>query len=131
MSVWAVVLAGGVGSRFWPLSTPDRPKQLLPLIEAGTPLLVSTVRRLAAVAGPERTLILTNDGLVTAIGALLPDVPRENVIAEPKPAGTARALTWAAHEIARRAGPDAVMVCVHADWSIGNEPEFVRVLQRA
>ena len=130
-SRWTVVLAGGVGSRFWPLSTPERPKQLLPLIEEGSPLLVSTVRRLAPVAPPERTLILTNAGLVTAIGALLPDVPRENVIAEPKPAGTAAALAWAAHEIERRAGPEAVMVCVHADWAIGNEPEFVRVLQRA
>ena len=128
---WTVVLAGGVGSRFWPLSTPQRPKQLLPLIEEGQPLLASTVRRLAPIAGAERTLILTNSALVTPIGALLPEVPRENLIAEPKPAGTAAALAWAANEIARRAGRDAVMVCVHADWSIGNEPEFVRVLQRA
>jgi mannose-1-phosphate guanylyltransferase len=128
---WAVVLAGGVGSRFWPLSTPERPKQLLPLIEEGTPLLAATMRRLAPVAGPERTLVLTNAGLVDSIGALLPAVPRENLIAEPKPAGTAAALAWAAHEIERRAGPDAVMVCVHADWSIGNEPEFARVLVRA
>ena len=128
---WTVVLAGGIGSRFWPLSTPERPKQLLPLVDADTSLLAATVRRLAPIAGPERTLILTNAGLVTAIGALLPEVPRDNLIAEPKPAGTAAALAWAAHEIERRAGPDAVMVCVHADWSIGNEAEFVRVLQRA
>lgn len=128
---WTVVLAGGVGSRFWPLSTPERPKQLLPLIEADTPLLAATVRRLAPLAGPERTLILTNAGLVPAIGALLPEVPRENLIAEPQPAGTAAALAWAAREIERRAGPGAVMCCVHADWAIGNEAEFVRVLGRA
>jgi mannose-1-phosphate guanylyltransferase len=128
---WCVVLAGGVGSRFWPLSTPERPKQLLPLIEEGTPLLAATVRRLTSLADPSRTLILTNAGLVTPIAELLPDVPRENLIAEPKPAGTAAALAWAAHEIARRAGPTAVMCCVHADWAIGNEPEFARVLERA
>ncbi|HVZ48517.1 MAG TPA: sugar phosphate nucleotidyltransferase, partial [Gemmatimonadaceae bacterium] len=55
---WAVVLAGGVGSRFWPLSTPERPKQLLPLVTA-QPMLLDTLDRLAPVAPPERTLVLT------------------------------------------------------------------------
>ena len=55
MSRWAVVLAGGVGSRFWPLSTPDRPKQLLPLV-TDEPLLADAVARLAPLVPPERTL---------------------------------------------------------------------------
>lgn len=123
MTRWTVVLAGGVGSRFWPLSTPRRPKQLLPLIEE-TPLLAATLSRLTTVAGPARTLVLTNASLVDAIAAVATSVPRENIVAEPAPAGTAAALTWAAHLIARRDGPDAVMICVHADWSIGDEEEF-------
>lgn len=130
MSPWIVVLAGGVGSRFWPLSTPDRPKQLLPLV-TDTPLLADALERLAPLAPPSQTLVLTNDALVPAIRAMAPALPAENVIAEPRPAGTAAALTWAAHEIARRAGNDAVMISVHADWAIGDPDDFRATLSRA
>ena len=106
---WAVVLAGGVGSRFWPLSTPERPKQLLPLITE-RPMLSDTLRRLGPLAPAERTLVLTNASLADAVRRLAPELPPDNVIAEPKPAGTAAALTWAAAEIERRAGRDAVMI---------------------
>ena len=130
MRVWAVVLAGGVGSRFWPLSTPQRPKQLLPLVDSA-PLLANTLRRLAPLAPPARTLVLTNASLRGPIGELAPEIPAANLVAEPKPAGMAAALAWAAAEIARRDGPEAVMVCVHADWSIGDEDGFRDTLQRA
>ena len=95
MSRWAVVLAGGIGSRFWPLSTPMRPKQLLPLVTS-EPLLADAVARLGPIVPPERVLILTNVTLVPPIAALLPAIPRENLIAEPRAGGTAAALTWAA-----------------------------------
>jgi mannose-1-phosphate guanylyltransferase len=130
VSGWAVVLAGGVGSRFWPLSTPQRPKQLLPLA-GDAPLLADTLARLSSLAAPERTLVLTNASLVEPIASLAPEVPRQNIIAEPKPAGTAAALAWAAAEIARRAGEDTVMTCVHADWAIGDAPAFVETLRTA
>lgn len=130
MTQWAVVLAGGVGSRFWPLSTPQRPKQLLPLVDR-EPMLAAAVRRLGAVADPAHTLILTNASLAGAVAELLPQVPRENVIAEPRPAGTAAALAWAASEIARRTGPESLMVCVHADSAIADERTFVETLRRA
>ena len=110
MSRWAVVLAGGVGSRFWPLSTPSRPKQLLPLVTS-EPLLADAVARLAPIAPPDRVLILTNESLVPAIARAAARAFRaENLIAEPRAGGTAAALAWAAHEIARRDGPDAVMI---------------------
>jgi len=127
---WAVILAGGVGSRFWPLSTPGRPKQLLPLI-GDSPLLADTVARLAPLVPPERTLIVTNASLSAAVRSLLPRLPAENVIAEPRAAGTAPALAWAAETIARRGSADDVMLCVHADWAIGNDPEFRATLARA
>jgi mannose-1-phosphate guanylyltransferase len=130
MSRWAVVLAGGIGSRFWPLSTPSRPKQLLPLV-TNEPLLADSVARLAPIVPSERVLILTNDTLVPPIAALLPHIPRENLIAEPRAGGTAAALTWAAQEIARRDGPDAVMMSVHADWSVADAAGFQRALTRA
>ncbi|MEP6494774.1 MAG: sugar phosphate nucleotidyltransferase, partial [bacterium] len=80
---------------------------------------------------PDRVLILTNPALVPAIAALLPDIPRENIIAEPRVGGTAGALTWSAQEIARRDGPSAVMMSVHADWAVADAAGFQRALTRA
>jgi mannose-1-phosphate guanylyltransferase len=130
MSTWVVVLAGGVGSRFWPLSTPERPKQLLPLVGERA-LLEEAVRRLEPLVDPAQVLILTNGTLKTAVERLLPDVPPENVIAEPRAGGTAAALAWGAQEITRRDGPEAVMISVHADWSVGNPGRFVETLAAA
>ncbi len=130
MNRWAVILAGGVGSRFWPLSTPQRPKQLLPLVDEA-PLLLNTARRLAPAVPAERTLVITNASLADAVRSSLPTVPAENVIAEPRAAGTGPALTWAALEITRRDVDTSVMLCVHADWAIGDESEFRSTLERA
>jgi mannose-1-phosphate guanylyltransferase len=130
VSRWAVVLAGGVGSRFWPLSTPERPKQLLPLV-TDKPLLHDAVQRLSTIVDPDHTLILTNDALTKPIRQLLGNVPRENILAEPRPAGTAAALTWAALSIEQRDGKDATMICVHADWAIGDDARYRETLLRA
>ena len=135
MTRWAVILAGGVGSRFWPLSTPTRPKQLLPLVDRD-PLLANATRRMAAVAEPVNTLVLTNAELRDAVVRVLPGIPVENVIAEPRPSGTAAALAWAASEIVARETAnsgvsDGVMVCIHADWAIANEAMFASTLRDA
>lgn len=129
-NLWVVVLAGGVGSRFWPLSTSQRPKQLLPLVTE-RPLLAEAMERLRPIASSARTLILTNASLVEPIAALLPEIPRENLIAEPRPRGTGPALAWAAEKIRERAGEDAVMISVHADWSIGDAEGFRAALRAA
>lgn len=130
MTRWAVILAGGIGSRFWPLSTPERPKQLLPLVD-DKPLLVNTLERLNAIVPLERTLVLTNASLANAVAAVAPALPRQNIIAEPRPAGTAAALAWAAREIEARSGPDSTMICVHADWAIGDDDGFRNALVAA
>lgn len=129
---WAVILAGGVGSRFWPISTPERPKQLLPLA-GDQSLLHDTLRRLQPLVPGDRTLVLTNEALVPAIAAASAPfgVPAANMLAEPVPAGTAAALAWAAVQIERRAGRDAVMLCVHADWAVAEEDKFRAALSRA
>lgn len=130
MSRWGVVLAGGVGSRFWPLSTPERPKQLLPL--AGeNPLLVDAVERMRPIIDAAHLLVLTNASLTKAIRALVKDLPPDNLVAEPKPAGTAAALAWAARTIAKRDGPDATMISVHADWAIADAERFRQTLLTA
>lgn len=130
MSRWGVVLAGGTGTRFWPLSTPSRPKQLLALVDS-KPLIANTLERFTPIVDAERILVLTNESLVEPIRALLPTLPGENVIAEPKPAGTAAALTWAAQEIKRRDAQDPVMLSVHADWAIGDAEAFRASLTQA
>jgi mannose-1-phosphate guanylyltransferase len=126
---WAVVLAGGVGSRFWPVSTPQRPKQLLPLVDDDA-LLINALDRLAPLVPLERTLILTNAALAPAIVAACA-IPTGNVLVEPIPAGTAAALAWAALVIEQRAGPAAPLICVHADWAIGDAAGFRAALERA
>lgn len=129
MTRWAVILAGGIGSRFWPLSTPARPKQLLPLVDRD-PLLANAARRMAAIAEPANTLVLTNADLRDAVARVLPGLPAENVIAEPRPSGTAAALAWAASEIVQR-DKDGIMVCIHADWAIGDGAKFASTLREA
>lgn len=123
-SMWAIVLAGGIGSRFWPLSSPERPKQLLNLI-GEQPLIAETVSRLSPLIPPERVLVLTSRDIAVAIHAAIPEVPEANMLVEPRPLGTAAALAWGAQEIVRRAGPETVFCCVHADLAVAF-PEFFR-----
>ncbi|HEY5490870.1 MAG TPA: mannose-1-phosphate guanylyltransferase [Gemmatimonadaceae bacterium] len=127
---WVVVLAGGVGSRFWPLSTPERPKQFLPLL-SDQPMLRDTLDRLAPVAPAAQTLVLTNAELTAGVARIAPELADGHIVAEPRPAGTTAALAWAASRIAQRAGPDAVMVSVHADWAISDVPRFQDALRLA
>ena len=122
MSVWAVILAGGSGSRFWPLSMPERPKQLLPLA-GDRPLLVQAVNRLDGLVPPDRIVLLTGPFLADHVAALLPEVPRAHILAEPRAASTAPALAWAAHWISQR-DPGAQMLSLHADWAVGDDRAF-------
>lgn len=130
VALWAVVFAGGIGSRFWPLSTPARPKPLLALVSEQT-LIEDTVGRLQPAIPPERVLILTSRDIAPAIRSVTRDVPEENVLVEPRPLGTAAALAWAAQELQRRAGPSAMCCAVHADLAVGFPEEFRRTLRRA
>lgn len=120
---FAVILAGGVGSRFWPASRPERPKQLLPL-GSHRPLIVDTVERAIQLAGPERTVIVTGDRLVQPFRDVLPQLTSDSFLVEPRPRGTGPALAWAAHEIACR-DPEATMVSLHADHVIEPLERFI------
>jgi mannose-1-phosphate guanylyltransferase len=120
-----VILAGGVGSRFWPVSTPARPKQLLPLASE-RPLIRDTVDRIVPLVPPERLRILTGPHLAGPILDALPELGPGNLLLEPAARGTAPVLAWAAAEIERR-DPDAVMVSLHSDHVI-HPPEAFRAL---
>lgn len=129
MNTWAVILAGGAGTRFWPLSTAERPKQLLPLA-GDRPLLAQAVRRLDGLVPPNRVLILTGPFLVERVTELVPEVPAVQVLAEPRAASTAPALVWGANWIARR-DPGAQMLSLHADWAVGDDAAFRVAAERA
>ena len=130
LAMWAVVFAGGIGSRFWPLSTPQRPKSLLSLV-TGNPLLADTVGRLQPLIQPERVLVVTSEDIAPAIREAVRDVPTENILVEPRPLGTAAALAWGAAEVSRRAGPAAVLCAMHADLAVAFPGAFRESLQRA
>ncbi|MFQ5889270.1 MAG: mannose-1-phosphate guanylyltransferase [Gemmatimonadota bacterium] len=126
---FVVVLAGGIGSRFWPASTPDRPKQLLPL--AGPrPLIVDTVERAVALAGWERIRILTGARLAEAFSRTLPELGADHFLVEPRARGTGPALAWAASHF-EAIEPGAVMVSLHADHMISPIEGFRETLDRA
>jgi mannose-1-phosphate guanylyltransferase len=124
-----VILAGGVGSRFWPVSTPSRPKQLLPLASS-RPLVEDTVARILPLVPQERLRILTGAHLAGPILGALPGLGPGNLLLEPRAAGTAPVLAWAAAELERR-DPDAVMISLHADHVIEPASAFRGLLARA
>jgi mannose-1-phosphate guanylyltransferase len=129
-ALWAVVFAGGIGSRFWPLSTPERPKPLLRLV-GDRPLIADTLNRLHPLIPAERTLVLTSADIAEAIRAAIPELPEKNMLVEPRPLGTAAALAWGAQEIVNRVGRKTVFIAMHADLSAQYEDEFRRALRRA
>jgi len=122
LSTWAAILAGGSGTRFWPLSTPERPKQFLSLT-GDRPLLAQAVGRLHGLVPPERILILTGPFLVDRVAATVPEVPAANIFAEPRAASTAPALAWAAHWIAKH-DPGGQMLSLPDDWAVGDDRAF-------
>jgi len=114
--LFAVVMAGGAGTRFWPLSRRSRPKQLLPLA-GGRSLLAATVERLSPLVTPARTLVVTSEAVRGAVREELPGIPAENVLAEPEGRDTAACIGWVAWRLARTS-PSAVMVVLPADHLI-------------
>jgi mannose-1-phosphate guanylyltransferase len=125
---WAVILAGGSGTRFWPLSTPDTPKQLLPL-SGTTSTAEESVERLTGLVPRERVLIVAGASLAPRLQERL-ELPTENVLVEPRAASTAPALVWATWE-ARRRDPEAEVLSLHADWVVGDPERFRRTSDHA
>lgn len=126
---WAVVMAGGSGTRFWPLSRRARPKQFLPLSGA-TSLLERTVSRIAPLIPRERVLVVTSEALLPATRAELPEIPAENFLAEPMGRNTAPCIGWAALAVRRR-DPNGILVVLAADQHVTDEPGYLRVCERA
>jgi len=124
---YAVILAGGRGERFWPLSTARRPKQLLDLV-GDRSLLAQAVTRLAGLVPPERVLVITNDDLVDACREAAPELLPEQVIGEPVGRDTAPAAALAC-ALVRRLDPEASFAILTADHVIGDLPLYRKTLE--
>lgn len=125
----AVVMAGGSGTRFWPQSRRDRPKQLLPLAGPET-MLQATVGRIAPLVDGERTLIVTSRRLSEETQRQLPTIPPGNILQEPCGRNTAPCVGWAALELLRR-DANATMLVIPADHVIRPEAAFLDAVQKA
>ncbi len=129
--VYAVIMAGGAGTRFWPASRSHRPKQLLPLGEnPHESLLAATVRRIAPLVPPQDVFIATGAHLLEATARDLPTVPRAQLLAEPVPRNTAPCIGWATSVIAR-VDPDALIAVLPSDHFIRDEDGFRRTMEAA
>ncbi len=127
MAIYAVIMAGGVGSRLWPRSRQDTPKQFLDVFNDAS-LIQNTFARLQPLVEPENVYVVTNQRSVEQTRDHLPVVPPANVLAEPTARNTAPAIAFAA-AVLHAKDPDAVMIVLSADHAIHNVAAFHEVLQ--
>jgi len=125
-----VIMAGGSGTRFWPLSRRRRPKQLLALGDSDLTMLAATVRRIRPLAKIEDLYVVTGAAIVDDVARLVPDALVDNILAEPFGRNTAPCVGWAALRVRRR-DPRGIMAVLPADHVIGDEEAFREVARRA
>lgn len=125
--MYGVILAGGTGERFWPLSRRENPKQFLPLFGQRT-MLQLTMDKLKGLITAQNVFVVTDKAYEDLVAAQLPELPLENIICEPCGRDTAAAVGLAAEHIAHR-DPQGIMVVLPADHYIADVEEFRRVLK--
>jgi mannose-1-phosphate guanylyltransferase len=127
---FALILAGGGGTRLWPASRRSRPKQLLTL-GGSESLLAGTFSRVSRILGAEHTLIVTAADQADAVRRALPELPPDNLVVEPAARNTGPAVGLGAVAVARRAGDNARLAILPSDAFIADQPEFAKVMGAA
>ncbi len=121
---YLVVMAGGMGTRFWPLSRAAKPKQFLDILGTGPTLLQTTVERFSPLVSLEKVFIVTGKDYAHIVAEQLPDLPKSNILAEPMPKNTAPCVAWACQKI-YKLDPEANIVVTPADHLILDNDLFV------
>jgi len=124
---YAVIMAGGIGSRFWPMSKESRPKQFIDILGTGETLIQQTFRRLSKICPKENILIVTNKNYKELCLEQLKNVDKNNILCEPTMRNTAPCIAYAAFKIYSK-NEDANMIVAPSDHLITNEDEFVKVV---
>ena len=127
---YAILMAGGVGSRFWPVSTEDFPKQFHDMLGTGDTLIQKTFKRLATLIPEENIFILTNERYNELVFQQLPQVTKRQVVLEPAMRNTAPCILFASLKI-QKENPDAVMIVAPSDHWIEDEDAFTQNVQEA
>lgn len=133
-NTYAVIMAGGIGSRFWPMSKESCPKQFLDILGTGRSLIQMTFDRLARLVPAENILVVTQERYRELVAEHLPELPSENTLCEPFMRNTAPCIAYANHWIANKAGADAAdaaVIVAPSDHLILKEDDFLEIAQVA
>jgi mannose-1-phosphate guanylyltransferase len=128
--IYSVIMAGGIGSRFWPMSRTSMPKQFIDILGTGKTLLQQTYERLKKVSPAENILIVTNDTYKELVLKQLPEIKPEQVLCEPARRNTAPCIAYACYKIAA-VSPEARMIVAPSDHLVLKEDEFVSIANEA
>ena len=124
METHVVIMAGGIGSRLWPVSTRETPKQFIDLLGTGKSLLQMTADRFLPLCDIRNFWVVTSENYVSMVSSQLPDIPKEHILAEPEPRNTAPCIAYACSKIAMR-HPDANVIVTPADAFVSKTAAFV------
>ena len=130
MDTHVVIMAGGIGSRLWPASTPEMPKQFIDILGVGRSLIQLTVDRFLPVCRADHFWVVTSERYVETVREQLPEVPEDQILAEPEPRNTAPCIAYACWKIARNY-PDANIVVTPADALVLKTDAFAETIRKA
>ncbi|MBQ6253792.1 MAG: mannose-1-phosphate guanylyltransferase [Bacteroidales bacterium] len=130
MNTHVVIMAGGVGSRLWPVSVPEKPKQFIDILGIGKTLLQMTVERFKPVCQIENFWVVTSEAYVDLVKQQLPLIPDDHILAEPVPRNTAPCIAYACWKIAA-SSPDANIIVTPADALVINVQRFAGAIRKA
>lgn len=127
---YCVIMAGGVGARFWPMSRTKHPKQFIDILGTGETLIQQTFKRFARICPPENIFIVTNEIYKELVQLQIPEIPENNIVLEPAMRNTAPCIAFANYKI-NAINPDAKIVVAPSDHLILNEDVFIDDIEKA
>ena len=130
MNTHVVIMAGGVGSRLWPVSTPEKPKQFIDLLGIGKTLIQMTLERFSPVCELSNFWVVTSEAYVDIVREQLPQIPKSHILAEPEPRNTAPCIAYACWKI-HAESPDANIIVTPADALVINVQKFASAIRKA